>query len=145
MILRGRHHRGQGLRRGVAVGMAVVAIGATGGFAAGPADPPCRAGNVCVINSAGDVLYQNGGNISGRNIRFGERIWNNGNRQPRADHVTVVARRPDGTRYRMCLHYGPLNLGGADPTAALLGDMAVTDWTWRGECQPDEDQVWEPF
>jgi hypothetical protein len=125
--------------------LATAAVGATGAFAAGPSDPPCRPGSACVVNSADDVLYQSAGNISGRNIRFGDRIWNNGNRQPGFDHITVTAKRPDGSKYRMCLHYGPLVVNSTNPTAAVLGDLAVTGWTWRGECGADEDQAWEPY
>jgi hypothetical protein len=141
-------HPGKGsqlLRRGLTVVLALTTICAAGAFAAGPVDPVCRGGNVCVYNAEDNILYQNGANVSGRSIAGGYKIWNNGNRQPGFDHVTVVG-VAFGTRYRMCLHYGdPITFNTTDPTAAYINGLVITGWTWRGECAPDEDQAWVPF
>jgi hypothetical protein len=43
----------------------------------------------------------------------------------------------------ICVHYGPQDVYGPDPTMVSLtswNGQVVTGWRWRGECAPSEER-----
>lgn len=129
---------------GAVLGLTVAGVVVTAPPASAAA---CSSGSTCFYWSNADgtstLKYQEDGNVSGQlhpGVR-GAWVWNNGVRYPGADHITLTT-SINGTRWRICLHYGPANftLGTGGTTAARIGvGEIVTSWVWRGECAAGED------
>jgi hypothetical protein len=136
-----------------AVGLVVAGLGPLAPAAeAAPRAPAaaaaltCSSGYACVIDYNGNVLYRNAGNTGSIAVRVPNAgyVWNNGYAYEGADHIQVYMRTPSGSRFTICLHYGP-RVDGSNPTIGrLLAGETVTSWRWRGECGANED-VWRPY
>ena len=137
-----------------AVGLALSALVATAPGAAadagddrragggvGAAAVTCSPGYACILDGL-TPIYRNAGNVSGLAIA-GDWVWNNGTRLPGADHIDVVTWYPGVGQRTICLHYGPQDPYGADPTMASMASwngQVVTGWRWRGECTAAEER-----
>ena len=101
----------------------------------------CSPGYACVLDGL-TPIYRNAGNISGVSIA-GDWVWNNGVRYPGADHLNLVTWYPGVGQLTICLHYGPQDVYGPDPTMVSLASwngQVVTGWRWRGECSAAEER-----
>lgn len=142
--------------RALAAAGAVLGVTVAGAIATAPpaSAATCNAGSTCFYwtnanaNGSHTLKYQSAGNISGQ-LHPGAKggyVWNHGVRYPGADHIRLTTSF-NGTRWKICLHYGPTNfdLGSGNATAAWIarGEI-VTSWTWRGECASGED-AWQRY
>lgn len=103
----------------------------------------CPGGYACVYDAQHRLVYRSAGNANIR-VPANGHVWNNGQRLPGLDHINLRV-EAFGSRYTICLHYGPWTLSQPDPTVAILWEgTVVTGWSWRGECAEWEEN-WRQY
>jgi hypothetical protein len=139
-------------------GSALAVAGLTAAAPAANADSACPLTNACVFsynslpNRPPVRIFISPNTVSNINKTVGADggyVYNDGQAQQGADHLQVFARKPDGSRVQACLHYGPSPVfrqqgTNTEATAIFLdSSWTVTNWYWRGECTPAQNQ-WNP-
>jgi hypothetical protein len=145
------------LTRWIAAATATSALAVAGLTAAAPAanaDSACPLTNACVFsynslaNRPPTRIFISPNTVSSINKQVGADggyVYNDGQAQQNADHLEAFARKPDGSRVKVCLHYGssPTFSQGSATAAFLDSNWTVTSWYWRGECSTAEN-TWTP-
>lgn len=96
-----------------------------------PNPPGCGKGNFCIYsgaNQTGRLLVKAAGNWSGS--VSGHSVFNNGNRYPGADHISLTWTYNSRT-WTDCFHYNP---GPGKYKANFVDGVVFKKATWRGEC-----------